>query len=146
MQLLIRGAKLMINSIVKELSDTATKLNIQLEILPQDFSADFIQSVLKKYTPANTTNHLAVGNNCKELPLETFEFTYSESLQQEPGYLFFEQIGLGTKTLLKIENITETCKLFENSFGIEYFLTNKTLDFLISVNWYVLQCAMDNGQ
>lgn len=29
----------------------------------------------------------------------------------------------------------------ENSFGMEYFVSNEKTDFLIAVNWYVIQIA-----
>lgn len=31
--------------------------------------------------------------------------------------------------------------LMENSFGMEYFVSNEKLDFLIAVNWYAIEVA-----
>jgi hypothetical protein len=131
--------KMIIEEIVKELLNTASFTGIKLSVMEKEFSRNFINNVLEKFKPSNITNHLSVGENCYTLPCEDYEFSYSESLKSEPGYLFFEQTGKGFECLLKIDEIRETGKLFYNSFGIEYFLVNENMDYLISVNWYTVQ-------
>ena len=67
------------------------------------------------------------------------EFTYSKYLNAEAGYIFFDQTGEERDMVIYIENVQKTSLLMEHSFGIEYFLTNESFDYLIAVNWYTLE-------
>lgn len=42
---------------------------------------------------------------------------------------------------MEIENVKMVGELFANSFGMEYFLSNKNLDYLVAVNWYTVECC-----
>ena len=63
-------------------------------------------------------------------------------LPQEVGYIFFEQNSeLKGKTVLEIENLKLLGKILIKTSGMEYFLTNQDMNFLIAVNWYVIEIA-----
>ena len=42
-----------------------------------------------------------------------------------------------------IKNAKLIGRLMENSFGMEYFVSNEKVNFLIAVNWYVIEVAGD---
>lgn len=42
-----------------------------------------------------------------------------------------------------IRNARLIGRLMVNSFGMEYFVSNEKVDFLIAVNWYVIEVAGD---
>ena len=38
-----------------------------------------------------------------------------------------------------MDNIQNICDIMSESFGMEYFLFNEQFDYLIAVNWYVIE-------
>lgn len=38
-----------------------------------------------------------------------------------------------------MDNIKNICDMMSESFGMEYFLFNEQFDYLIAVNWYVIE-------
>lgn len=56
-------------------------------------------------------------------------------------YFFEQNKVLNKKIVVKIEDLRLLGKILENSFGMEYFLTNEKMDFLIAVNWYVIEVS-----
>lgn len=118
------------------------KLNIKAELLADDEAKSFIQRTLDLFTPFRTTGHLGIGHDSFTLPIDKWEVSYMEYLSQESGYIFFSQKNrLSGRTVVKIENLQELGKILEESFGMEYFLTNKNADLLIAVNWYVVEIS-----
>lgn len=41
--------------------------------------------------------------------------------------------------MIKIKDVRLLGEVLEKSYGMEYFLTNRDKDFLISVNWYEIE-------
>ena len=126
----------------EEIITVGKKLNIKAELLADDEAESFIQRTLDLFTPFRTTGHLGIGHDYITLPIDKWEFSYMEYLSQESGYIFFSQNNrLSGRTVVKIENLQELGKILDESFGMEYFLTNKNADFLIAVNWYVVEIS-----
>ena len=73
------------------------------------------------------------------IPLDKYEFKYSEYLKSEPVYIFFDQGNMNTNEVILINDAKDIGRIFSNSFGMEYFLTNMDFTFLLSVNWYVIE-------
>lgn len=126
----------------EELLSVGSELGIKIEIL-DDYEANMcIHNALEKFKPFKITNHIGIGHDSFCLPIDEWEFSYTKYLPKESGYIFFEQSSiLSRKTVIKIDDINLFGKVIENSFGMEYFLTNKNSDFLIAVNWYVVEVA-----
>ena len=75
------------------------------------------------------------------------EFSYTNILPEESGYIFFEPTGETEKrTVVWISDIRQAGTLFENSFGMEYFLSNENSDYLIAVNWYVVEISGEKAE
>ena len=126
----------------EEIITVGKKLNIKTELLADDEAERFIQRTLDLFTPFRTTGHLGIGYDYITLPIDNWEFSYMEYLSQESGYIFFSQNNrLSGRTVVKIDNLQELGKILDESFGMEYFLTNKNADFLIAVNWYVVEIS-----
>lgn len=126
----------------EEIITVGKKLNIKAELLADDEAKSFIQRTLDLFTPFRTTGHLGIGHDSFTLPIDKWEVSYMEYLSQESGYIFFSQGSrLSGRTVVKIENLQELGKILDESFGMEYFLTNKNADFLIAVNWYVVEIS-----
>ena len=124
----------------EELITVGKKLNIKAELLADDEAESCIQRTLDLFMPFRTTGHLGIGHDSFTLPIDKWEFSYMEYLSQESGYVFFSQKKrLSGRTVVRIDNLQELGKILEESFGMEYFLTNKNADFLIAVNWYVVE-------
>lgn len=129
---------------VEELLAVGEELGIDVELLNEKNAEDCIKALLNSFAPFKTTGHLGINNDSVKLPLDKWEYTYMEHLSKEVGYVFFEQSSnLSKKTVIKINDIRLLGKILEKSFGMEYFLTNEGKDFLIAVNWYVVEIAGD---
>lgn len=126
----------------EEIITIGKKLNIKVGLLAKDEAESCIQKTLNLFMPFKINGHLGIGHDSIELPIDEWEFSYMKYLSQEIGYIFFSQGNrLSSRTVVKIDNLQELGKILEESFGMEYFLTNKNADFLIAVNWYVVEIS-----
>lgn len=125
----------------QELIKISTDLGITIDVLDENKSKQFINRVIDTYNTTKMTGHLSIGKETETIPLEGNEFSYSKYLKREPAYLFFDQEGRDRNTVVVVKDAKMIGKLMENSYGIEYFVSNETTDFLIAVNWYVIEIA-----
>lgn len=126
----------------KEFIETANRLNIEVELLNKEDSQKYIEKVLNSFKPFRVTGHLGIGDNSISISLDENEFSYSENLDQESGYVFFEQYNSqGKTTVIKIVDVRKLGEIIADSFGMEYFLSNEKIDYLIAVNWYVVEIS-----
>ncbi|CAM4493267.1 hypothetical protein [Paenibacillus tarimensis] len=125
----------------QELIQVSRKLGLEIEVLDDDLSKDYIKRVIKKFKPYKTAGHLAIGVNSRNIALEKYEFSYSKYLNSEPAFIFFDQEGLDRNTVVIVKDAQLVGDLMENSFGMEYFLSNEKMDYLIAVNWYVIEVS-----
>lgn len=126
---------------VGELSRSAAELGYVARVLPDAEAALFIAAVVAKFLPQKLTGHLAICRHSVTIPLETHEFTFSRRLPQEAAYVFFDQAGPDRGCVIVLESGQALCSVLENAFGIEYFVSNAGHDYLIAVNWYVIEAA-----
>jgi len=127
---------------VKELIEVSDKLNIEIFLLNEKDAQGYIDNVLALYNPFRTDGHLGIGKNTVSIPTEKYEFTYSQYLKEEPAYVFFGQdSNVARKSVVKVNNAKILGELFENAYGMEYFVSNETMDYLIAVNWYTIEIA-----
>ena len=126
----------------EELMSLAKELGIGMRLLEQSDAERLTKTTLEVFTPFKISGHLGIGKNSIELPIDRWEFSYMDYLPQEVGYIFFEQNSeLKGKTVLEIENLKLLGKILIKTSGMEYFLTNQDMNFLIAVNWYVIEIA-----
>lgn len=55
------------------------------------------------------------------------------------GWIFFEQSVSNKNVVVVVDDVGDISKLMEGSYGMEYFVSNEGGDFLIAVNWYVIE-------
>jgi hypothetical protein len=127
--------------IINELKSNADKIGLNYSIIKGIEAEKLISKILKKFNPLRFSGHLAISNDSKVISLEENEFTYTLAIKRQKGYLFFDQEGVDKNIVLEVENIQRVGELMEESFGIEYFLSNSNLSFLIAVNWYVIEVS-----
>ncbi len=126
---------------IQELLQVGQQLGIHVTALDQQQAQHYIERVLARYKPDQTSNHLSIGDGALTLSLEQHEFNYSEMLEQESVYMFFDQEGMDRQQVVVIQDARLVGKLMENAFGMEYFLSNEQAEFLIAVNWYTMQAV-----
>lgn len=125
----------------QELIQVSSSLGIEIEVLEENTSKNYIKRVIEKFKPFKTAGHLAIGVNSHTIPLEKYEFSYSKHLNSEPAFIFFDQEGLDRDTVVVVKDAKLVGDLMENSYGMEYFLSNEKLDYLIAINWYVIEIS-----
>lgn len=126
----------------EELLTIGKELDIKIELLTDSKAEKYIDRSLKLFNPFKVTGHLGIGHDSFNLSIDKWEFSYMKHLDEESGYIFFDQkSNLYKHTVVKIENIRLLGEILEKSFGMEYFLTNEKTDFLIAVNWYVIEVS-----
>jgi len=127
---------------VKELIDVSKNLVIKIFLLSDRDAQEYIESVLALYNPFKTEGHLGIGENTVSISTEKYEFIYSQYLNEEPAYVFFGQdSNIARKSVVKVNNARALGALFENAYGMEYFVSNETMNYLIAVNWYTIEFA-----
>jgi len=127
---------------VKELIDVSKNLGIEIFLLNDRDAQEYIETVFALYNPFKTEGHLGIGENTVSISTEKYEFIYSQYLIEEPAYVFFGQdSNIARKSVIKINNAKILGALFENAYGMEYFVSNEAMDYLIAVNWYTIEVA-----
>jgi hypothetical protein len=125
----------------QELAEVGKNLGIEVVILDEKDSKQYINRVIDIFTPFKITGHLSIGKETLTIPLEGNEFSYSKYLKSEPAYIFFDQESGDRNTVVVVKDAKLVGELMENSYGMEYFVSNEKSDFLIAVNWYVIEVA-----
>jgi hypothetical protein len=124
-----------------EIVNVCKELGINCTSLTEADGLGLISRVLNKFKPFKVTGHLAIDRDSISIPLEGNEFSYSVKLDSEAAYVFFDQEGIDRKSVVRIEDAREICRIMENSFGMEYFLSNSDATYLVAVNWYTIEVA-----
>lgn len=125
----------------QELIQISSKLGIDIVVLDGNESKQYIKRVIDIYKPFKITGHLSIGEETLTISLEGNEYSYSKYLKSEPAYIFFDQESRDRNTVVVVKDAILIGNLMENSFGMEYFVSNENSDFLIAVNWYVIEIA-----
>lgn len=128
---------------ISELINICNNLNIPFCIIEGVEASQIISKTIKIFSPSQITNHLSISNDDKvfKIPLECNEFTYSKRLPEGKGYVFFDLESKDKNKVFVLENIQDVCDVMSESFGMEYFLVDENFDYLIAVNWYVIEIA-----
>ncbi|TMV50634.1 hypothetical protein FE783_08035 [Paenibacillus mesophilus] len=125
----------------QELTQTGRSLGVDIVILDENDSKQYIKRVIELFKPFKITGHLSIGEGTLTIPLEGNEFSYSKYLKSEPAYIFFDQESRDRNTVVTVKDTKLIGNLMENSYGMEYFVSNEKSDFLIAVNWYAIEVA-----
>lgn len=125
-----------------ELIRESRKLKIACTLLGNQESLEYINNVIKKFTPQKTSGHLSIYNNeSVSISSEKYEFLYSDYLDDEPVYVFFDQENHNRNKVVVISEGKRLCRIMENTYGMEYFVSNKKAEYLLAINWYVIEGA-----
>ncbi|MCP8466228.1 hypothetical protein NK553_19930 [Pseudomonas sp. ZM23] len=123
----------------KELFRSATELSIDAEIITDEIARNYIKKVFEKYKPGKTSGHFSISSSARRIPTDEYESSFSRNLKEEKAYVFFEQNQIDKNTVFIISDARELSKVIENSFGMEYFISNQETSYLIAVNWYSIE-------
>lgn len=126
-----------------ELLRVADAMSIRASILPKDEGKAFILSVLERFKPWKKEGHLAIGDGAKRMATEKHESSFSSTIAKTPAMIFFEQNRINQHDVVVVENAREISTLIANSHGMEYFISDKAISYLISVNWYAIEYVGD---
>ncbi|MED1861822.1 hypothetical protein [Brevibacillus reuszeri] len=118
-------------------------MSIKAAILPKEQGCKYILEVLEKYKPWKTEGHLSIGEDANSLSTDDYEFSFSLSMESVPAFIFFEQNYINKCDVVVVDDAKNITSLMENSHGMEYFISDESLSFLISVNWYSIEYAGD---
>ncbi|GED73123.1 hypothetical protein BRE01_68250 [Brevibacillus reuszeri] len=121
----------------------AGMMSIKAAILPKEQGCKYILEVLEKYKPWKTEGHLSIGEDANSLSTDDYEFSFSLSMESVPAFIFFEQNYINKCDVVVVDDAKNITSLMENSHGMEYFISDESLSFLISVNWYSIEYAGD---
>lgn len=127
---------------IAEMARVCNDLNISFHIISGGDANKIISKVINFFNPEQTTGHLSIsndGNKVFKISLEYNEFTYSKKLPKDKGYVFFDLESKDKNKVFVLDNIQNICDIMSESFGMEYFLFNEQFDYLIAVNWYVIE-------
>ncbi len=56
---------------------------------------------------------------------------------------FFDLENKDKNKIFVLDNVQNICNIMSESFGMEYFLCDEKFNYLIAVNWYVIE--LTNG-
>lgn len=124
---------------IEEILKVSHEMRIECSIIEKNQSLDLINQCVNKFRPEKLSGHLMVGHDSISIPIEKYEFSYSKLMRREPLLIFFDQESVDKEVIVKISNGSQLCDLMEQTFGMEYFVTNESFDFLLAVNWYVIE-------
>lgn len=122
------------------MENAAKLLGFDYEILKDERAEKLIETVFEKFEPSFTQGHLLINSSDSvRLKTDNHEFSFSEQLDDEPVCIFFQQYPPTAGLIFKLTKGRLFSKLLEECYGMEYFVTNQHGDYLISVNWYVIE-------
>ena len=126
-----------------ELIRVAGERSIAARLLPKDEGCTYISSVFEKFNPWKREGHISIGDDAKTLRTEDCEFSFSRSMRGAPAFVFFEQTQVNRCGVVVVEDARKISLLMENSHGMEYFISDEALNYLIAVNWYAIEYVGD---
>ena len=98
-----------------------------------------IEKVKDKFRPFKTSGHLAIGHDSVCLPLEGNEFSFQRHLDAEPAIVFFDDHPWTAEKAVRIADVRNLGRVLEECSGLEYFMSDEAMTYLIAVNWYVIE-------
>ncbi len=131
---------------LEEIQNACQKLGIGFHALDGLDAQELINQVLAHYLVKKNSGHISIGHDSISIPLEPNEFTFSQRLPSEPAFLFFDQENHHRNQIAIIEDGSRIGEVMENSYGMEYFVTNESQSYLLAVNWYVIEAAGEAKQ
>ena len=123
-----------------EILNASKEVGITTKLIPANKAKELILSATDGFTVQKTSGHLAIQHNSISIPLEAHEFEYSNQLPDRPAYMFFDQ-EREPNAVVWVESAQKICTIMENAFGMEYFVLDEKGEYLIAVNWYVIEAA-----
>ncbi|WP_228394036.1 hypothetical protein [Chryseobacterium artocarpi] len=125
---------------INEIQKVCKELGVECVIISKKDSIDIIDQVFKTFKVLKKSGHLAINSSdAISIPAEKNEYTYSANLDSEPVYIFFDQENNDRNQVVLIEDGRRMGAIMENSFGIEYFITNVNFNYLLAINWYSIE-------
>ncbi len=121
----------------------ADTMSIKAALLPKEQGCKYILEILEKYKPWKTEGHLSIGEGANRLSTDDYEYSFSLSMESVPAFIFFEQNYINECDVVVVNDAKNISPLMENSHGMEYFISDESLSFLISVNWYSIEYVGD---
>lgn len=133
------------SSHASELIRVAGEMSIAARLLSKDEGCAYIASVFGKFHPWKTEGHVSIGDDVKKIRTEDCEFSFSRSMRGDVAFIFFEQNQVNRCDVVRVGDARDISLLIENSHGMEYFISDAGLTYLIAVNWYVIEYVGDVG-
>ncbi|WP_201772722.1 hypothetical protein [Endozoicomonas numazuensis] len=124
---------------LQEFMESSIRANVQCYELSEREAEKYIGEVIRKFHPDKLSGHLSIGHESTSIALEPWEFSYSKKLKDEPLFIFFEQRDVNKNKMACIKNGKKLCSILEQAYGMEYFVTNQNVSFLLAVNWYEIE-------
>lgn len=124
----------------KELSHACRTLDLEFSILTSNEAKQYLVAVRNKFNPQQVTGHLAIsGEDSVSLKTDEHEFTLSNKFNEGAIRLFFDQESNEKNTVFELKNGPKLSEVLGECYGMEYFISDPELSFLISVNWYSIE-------
>lgn len=124
-----------------EILRAAQELDLTCVRLDSISAASHIARAIARFAPLRTTEHLMIGHDSDAYPLELAELDYSSAFEPGAALVFFDQESTDRREVLEISDGPRLAELMANCFGMEYFVTNALCEYLVAVNWYVVEVA-----
>ena len=103
--------------------------------------AAYIQRLFDTFKPDRTDGHLMIGHESDDYPLQAAETDFSLALPNRPARILFDQLSTDRGQVLELVDGPRLCEVMSQCFGMEYFVSDIDADYLIAVNWYVVEVA-----
>ncbi|MGA4102658.1 hypothetical protein ACI2S5_17070 [Ralstonia nicotianae] len=123
----------------KELLRVAEAMSIRVRLLTKEEGEAYILSVFDKFKPWKKEGHIAIGDDAGRLPTDTYEFSFSRLMVAAPAFVFFERSVINRRDVVVFEDARSVSSLMENNHGMEYFISDAVLSYLVTVNWYSIE-------
>lgn len=120
--------------------EDAASIDIGYEVLEKCEAKEKLKKLVDVFTPSTLFGHFSIGHDMFEINASEYQYIYSKFLNTTEGYIFFTE-SQERMQVVKLKDISLVSNFMENSYRIDYFLTDKDFSFLISVNQYVVECT-----
>ena len=110
-------------------------LRVQVEVRDECTTQPFKAAVYAQFLPDILGPHPSIGKGSILAPTDDHEFRFTKKMLKVPCVIFFDDVPAS----LQVADLSRVSDAMALCHGMEYFISNPSMSFLISVNWYQIE-------
>ena len=120
---------------IEALVAACAALRVQVEVGDEPTTQTFKAAVYAKFLPDILGPHPSIGRGSILAPTDDHEFRFTKVMPKVPCVILFDHASAS----LLVSDLRCVSDAMALCHGMEYFISNPSMSFLISVNWFQIE-------